>query len=214
MTPSPALPQPVPADQANLNRLVMSRIGARIVEPAFQDALRTGGSAVFADELKAMFRDETFVIEAFPDASETQLAEIRAQFNDSTAIEAAINNGLQQSRRQQIDKQLLDVVKLAMRAHKYRNLFLSDLTWRILPPLMLGQAQFMLDAQGDVVAFISWAKLNAQVAARLDNPLTFRLQEADWTSGQMIRIIDVISPLGQEEALAKEMLEKLQAAQG
>lgn len=214
MTISPATPQAVPADQAILNRLVMSRIGSRMAEPAFQAALRTGASGVFMDEIKAMFSDDRFVAEAFPDASEEQLAEIRAQFGDGKALEAAVHSGLQQSRHQQIDKQLLDVVKLAMRAHNYRTMFLSDLTWRVLPPLMLGQAQFMVDAQGNIVAFISWAKLNAQVAARLDNPMTFRLQEADWTSGQLLRIIDVISPYGQEEALAREMLEKLHASQG
>ncbi|MCX8508611.1 MAG: toxin-activating lysine-acyltransferase [Rhodobacteraceae bacterium] len=214
MTASPQTLFPAATPDAVLNQLVMRRIGERMAEPAFQEALRSGKTDLFVAEIKSLFAQEDFIRQAFPDASREQMADIGTRLNDTRLIESAINSGVQQVRHQQIDKQLLDVVKLAMRAHKYRTLFLSDLSWRILPPLMLGQSQFMVDAQGNVVAFITWAKLNAQVAARLDNPMTFRLQEADWNCGQQIRIIDVISPLGQEEALAKEMLEKLQSPQG
>nr|WP_316650420.1 toxin-activating lysine-acyltransferase [uncultured Gellertiella sp.] len=199
------------ADQAHLNRLVMQRLGARMMDPAFQEQMRLGDSTVVIAEIKAMFEDQAFVTEAFPGASPEELAAIREQMTNDGQLNTALHNSAKQARTQQIDKQLLDVVKLAMRASRYRTLFISDLTWRILPPLMLGQCQFMVDKDGTMVAFVSWAKLNAQVAKRMESPMNFRMQEHEWTCGDLLRIIDVISPFGQEEKLAREVSEKLLA---
>lgn len=199
------------ASSAQLNQLIMARIGSRMMEPAFQEALRQGDNSLFLNELRTMFDDPDFIRTAMPGAGEEDIAKLREQVADDSFMEKTFRDGMAKAREQQIDKLFLDAVKLAMRASKYRTLFVSDLAWRILPPLMLGQYQFMLDENGKTVALVTWAKLNAQTAARLDNPLTFRLQDREWTSGDMIRIIDVISPLGHEEELARKVTEGLAA---
>lgn len=211
MTATPDVTNILTAGDAALNQLVMTRLGSKMAEPAFQEALRQGDNNLFFAELRTMFDDADFIRSAFPNADEAQLAALRQEATDEGKIGAAIRKGLENVRSQQLDKLLLDAVKLAMRTSKYRTLFISDLAWRILPPLMLGQYQFMLDQDGRTVALVTWAKLNAQTAARLDNPLTFRLQDREWQSGDMVRIIDVISPMGHEDELAKQIAEQLAA---
>lgn len=212
-----AFPTDAPAvdssQSAVLNQIIMTRLGSRMMEPAFQEALRQGDNSLFVRELRSMFDDAEFLRQAFPAAGPGELDDLRRQLADDNLITRSIRDGMDKVREQQLDKLFLDAVKLAMRASKYRTLFISDLAWRILPPLMLGQYQFILDETGKTAALVTWAKLNAQTAARLDNPLTFRLQDREWTSGDLIRIIDVISPLGHEEQLAKQVMDQLSARQ-
>ncbi len=51
------------ADQAHLNRLVMQRLGARMMDPAFQEQMRLGDSTVVIAEIKAMFEDQAYASE-------------------------------------------------------------------------------------------------------------------------------------------------------
>lgn len=80
---------------------------------------------------------------------------------------------------------------------------LGDLEWRVLPPLMLGQARLFM--RGDTpVGFASWALLSQEAAARWRQP-PHRLALQDWNSGEQAWLIDAFTPFGG----AREMLQEL-----
>lgn len=55
---------------------------------------------------------------------------------------------------------------LMMQAPTHKHLFLADLEWLVLPPVILGQ--FRLWRRGDVpVGFASWAYLSEEAEARV-----------------------------------------------
>ena len=85
-----------------------------------------------------------------------------------------------------------EVVGLMMSMPAYRHVFLTDLDWMILPPLMLGQYKLYRDKDRPV-AFAAWGKLSAEAEARLQeaNP---RLAPKDWNSGDRIWLINVFAP--------------------
>lgn len=84
-----------------------------------------------------------------------------------------------------------------------RASLLADLEWRVLPPLMLGQARLFM--RGDApVGFASWAFLSDEAASRW-RQAPHRLAMADWKSGDQAWLIDVFTPHGG----AREMLEEL-----
>mgnify|MGYP000850280573 CR=1 FL=1 len=85
----------------------------------------------------------------------------------------------------------------------HRHLFLADLEWLVLPPLMLQQFRIFRVKQRPV-AFVSWAFLSEEAEARLQQS-TPRLQPADWNSGDRAWIVDVVMPFGNIPEALKEL---------
>src|SRR6516225_1359244 len=78
------------------------------------------------------------------------------------------------------DAVLGQVVWLMMNMPQYRHVFLADLEWMVLPPILL--KQYRLFRAGDhVVAFAAWAYLSEEAEARLQGPNP-RLAPAEWKS--------------------------------
>lgn len=95
------------------------------------------------------------------------------------------------------------VAWLMLQQSALRTGLLGDLEWRVLPPLMLGQARLFM--RGDApVGYASWAFLSEGAASRWRQP-PHRLALPDWNSGQQAWLIDVFTPYGG----AREMLEEL-----
>lgn len=199
-------------DQGRLNAIVLERFGDRMADPEFQKAMQSGRSEAIFTEISAILDDPAVVAQVMPNATSEQMAEFRQQLANPEMMKQAIGHGTVVAQHRQIDKALADVVKLAIQSPKYRHLFISDLGWRVIPALMLGYCQFMRGKSNQLVAFVSWAKVNAAVLKRMQHPATFRMQEADWNSGSEIRIVDVISAVGQEEEIAKEVLARITGA--
>ncbi|RMC29681.1 toxin-activating lysine-acyltransferase [Paracoccus alkanivorans] len=89
----------------------------------------------------------------------------------------------------------------------YKNLPISMIEGRILPPIIL--RQFKLYSKGkQPVAFLTWAALDEHAAATLDrsgltgNDLKF------WRSGKKITVVDCVSPFTPSESFRKTFFEK------
>ncbi|MBV9984568.1 toxin-activating lysine-acyltransferase [Bradyrhizobium sp.] len=101
------------------------------------------------------------------------------------------------------DAVLGQVVWLMMNMPQYRHVFLADLEWMVLPPILL--SQYRLFRAGDhVVAFAAWAYLSEDAEARLQGPNP-RLAPSDWKSGDRLWLIDLHAPFGQQELALKEL---------
>jgi len=97
-------------------------------------------------------------------------------------------------------------VGLMMASPLHRHVFLSDLEWLLLPPIMMGQFR-IFRKDGLPAAFASWAFVNEEVEARLEGG--GRLKPAEWRSGESMWLIDFVAPMGGEEAALKELCESV-----
>jgi cytolysin-activating lysine-acyltransferase len=103
------------------------------------------------------------------------------------------------------DAVLGQVVWLMMNMPQYRHVFLADLEWMTLPPILLNQ--YRLFRVGDrVVVFAAWAYLSEAVEARLQG-LNPRLAPSEWKSGDRLWLVDLHAPFGHQEAALKELRE-------
>jgi cytolysin-activating lysine-acyltransferase len=87
-----------------------------------------------------------------------------------------------------------------------KYLFMADTDWALLPPVVLDQCRLYTKA-GLPYAFITWAKVNATIDARLREGQP-RIAPHEWRSGEHVWLIDVIAPFGQRD----ETLEEFRAA--
>ncbi len=99
------------------------------------------------------------------------------------------------------------VAWLMMQQPGLRHTLLSELDWRVMPPLVLDQAKlYMRDSAP--VAFVSWAKMSAEVVERYKKA-PHHLAPADWKSGDQIWIIDLVTPFGGAPEVIQELRETL-----
>lgn len=94
-------------------------------------------------------------------------------------------------------------VWLMMKMPNYRHVFLSDLEWMLLPPILLNQYR-LFNADGKVVAFAAWAYLSEAVEKRLQEAEP-RLAPAEWKSGDRLWLINLFAPFGHAEAALAEL---------
>lgn len=99
------------------------------------------------------------------------------------------------------------VTWLMLQQSALRASLLADLEWRVLPPLMLGQARLFMRGEAPV-GFASWAFLSEEAVSRW-RIAPHRLAMPDWNGGDQAWLIDVFTPYGG----AREMLEELRGNQ-
>lgn len=86
-----------------------------------------------------------------------------------------------------------------------RHTLLSELEWRVMPPLVLEQCKLYL--RGDApTGFVSWAKLSPDIAKRYRGA-PHQLGPAEWRSGEEIWLVDFLVPFGG----AREVLQDLRS---
>jgi hemolysin-activating ACP:hemolysin acyltransferase len=100
-------------------------------------------------------------------------------------------------------------VSLFCRSPAHRHLLLSDLEWRLVPPIALRQFRLIFKKEMPY-GFVSWALVSEDVERRLDRP-DFRLRPADWSSGDRAWIIDVVAPPDQALGFIDAIKEKVLA---
>ena len=88
-----------------------------------------------------------------------------------------------------------------MRAARPRNLSASaiDLEWFVMTPVLLRQFRLFY-AQNKPVGVVLWAKVNEDVEARLAAGTT-KLRPQDWSCGERLWVVEVISPFGAPEEM-------------
>jgi cytolysin-activating lysine-acyltransferase len=99
------------------------------------------------------------------------------------------------------------VVSTMMQSPAHRHLLLSDLEWRVIPPIALQQYR-LVQHKGAPAGFISWAFVDEETEQRLQQP-DFRLRPQDWKSGERVWIIDVVTPPQQAKALVDKLTAEL-----
>ncbi|WP_218122631.1 toxin-activating lysine-acyltransferase [Propionivibrio dicarboxylicus] len=88
-----------------------------------------------------------------------------------------------------------------------RFLFIGDLDWAVLPPVVLDQCR--LYTRGALpYAFFTWALANEHVAARLRSAQP-KIAPHEWKCGDEVWIIDAVAPFGQLEETLKGLRETI-----
>lgn len=99
-------------------------------------------------------------------------------------------------------------VWLMSRSPLHKHLMITDIEWLVTPPIMLGQFR-MWENAGSPVGFASWAYLGEDAEERIVTKGIRRLMPSDWKSGEQLWLIDFLSPFGGQEAMLKELREKI-----
>ncbi|MBF2736016.1 MAG: toxin-activating lysine-acyltransferase [Betaproteobacteria bacterium AqS2] len=71
--------------------------------------------------------------------------------------------------------------------------FLSDLHWRVLPPVALRQYKLVQGPGGGTVGYISWARVGEEVERRLLVGER-RIKPSEWNSGAKAVVMDLACP--------------------
>lgn len=84
-----------------------------------------------------------------------------------------------------------------------QHLFLQDLDWAVLPPLVLDQCRLFMN--GDMpFGYISWAFVNDEVHTRLQGG-NLKLQPHEWHGGDNAWLIDIVTPFGEADKMLTEL---------
>lgn len=86
-------------------------------------------------------------------------------------------------------------------------MFLGDIDWAALPPIVLDQCR-LYTKSGLPYAFMTWAFVNDQVDARLRSQQP-KIAPHEWKCGEHVWIIDAVAPFGQLEETLQELRETL-----
>ncbi len=100
-----------------------------------------------------------------------------------------------------------DVVWLMTQSLNHKHMFIADLEWLVMPPVMLRQFR-LVRGKDKPQAFVTWAMLNEEAEQRLMAGHT-RLKPSDWNAGDRAWIVDLIAPFGGQEAVLKEIKQRL-----
>lgn len=119
------------------------------------------------------------------------------------------NQQLLELAKQQADKvigkiPLLGAVSwLMLQKPATRHTLLSELEWRVMPPLMFDQAKlYMRDKMP--LAYVSWAYLSEEAAQRFQKA-PHHLMPSDWKSGDQVWIVDLCVPFGGAQDIMKDL---------
>ena len=96
---------------------------------------------------------------------------------------------------------------LMMQQGASRHGLISDLEWRVMPPLVLDQAKLYV-RQELPLAFVSWARLSEDAAQRYRHP-PHRLASADWHCGEQVWLIDLLAPYGGVRVILDDLRKNL-----
>lgn len=86
-------------------------------------------------------------------------------------------------------------------------MFVGDLDWAVLPPVVLDQCR-LYTKNGLPYAFVTWALVNDAVAERLRSAQS-KIAPHEWKSGEAVWIIDAVAPFGQLEETLKDLRETI-----
>lgn len=88
-----------------------------------------------------------------------------------------------------------------------RHTLLSELEWRVMPPLMLDQAKLYMRDKAPL-AYVSWACLSEDAAKRYQQA-PHHLMPSDWKLGEQVWIVDLCAPFGGGQEVLKDLRENV-----
>jgi len=90
------------------------------------------------------------------------------------------------------DADLGQVLALMIQSPAHKHMFVGDMEWLALPPILLKQYR-IYKADGIPVGYAAWAFLSEEVEERLKQGVR-KLAPTDWRSGDRPWLIDVVAP--------------------
>jgi cytolysin-activating lysine-acyltransferase len=99
------------------------------------------------------------------------------------------------------------VTWLMMQQTSTKHTLISELEWRVMPALIQEQAKLYMREESPL-AFVSWARMSAASAERYRRA-PHHLMFSDWTSGDQIWLIDMVTPFGGAQDVMKDLREKV-----
>ncbi len=85
-----------------------------------------------------------------------------------------------------------------------RFTFFADIDWRLMPPLVLNQCR-LFSREGLPWAFVTWAFVSPVVDQRMRTTSPI-ISPAEWKSGDIPWLIDVVTPFGNTDEIVKELV--------
>ncbi len=104
-----------------------------------------------------------------------------------------------------------EIVWLMSQSPGHRKMFISDLEWFVMAPVLLSQFR-IFHAEGKPVGAALWGYLGEEAEARLQSG-TGRLAPADWKSGDRCWLVEVIAPFGKSEVFLADLCKTALAKQ-
>ena len=96
---------------------------------------------------------------------------------------------------------------LMMQQSATKHTLISELEWRIMPPLLLEQAKLYMRDESPL-AFVTWAEMS-QASIDRYRRAPHHLMYSDWNSGNQIWLIDLVTPFGGAQEILKDLREKV-----
>ena len=137
--------------------------------------------------------------------------EIKKEILNDKNTNISQNNSQSQKQAPTIPQELETILGainwLTIHSPSHRHLFISDLEWSIIPPVMLKQFKLFKDQDNKTVAFASWARINQDVEDRILKTGNTKLAPGDWNCGDKIHLIDVLTPFGGNRNIITKLYE-------
>ena len=100
-----------------------------------------------------------------------------------------------------------EIVWLMTQSESHKRLFVGELEWYVMEPMMLSQFR-VYRKDKKPVGVVIWAMVNDEVDERLKSGNT-RLRGKEWNNGDKAWIIDVISPFGDPMYLINDLAQNV-----
>ena len=96
-----------------------------------------------------------------------------------------------------------EITWLLSQSPVHKNLFIADLEWMIMPPVLLEQFRLFYgpDSPGAVAI---WATVSEETNARLEGGAS-KLRQDEWAGGDIPWLIELITPFGAQEEVLKDL---------
>lgn len=95
------------------------------------------------------------------------------------------------------------VVSLMMESPAHQHLFLTDMKWLVIPPVMLRQFR-LFRRNGVPFAYASWANLTEEAETRIKQG-KIRLRPDEWNAGDRLWLVDLVAPFGGQQNIYDEL---------
>jgi cytolysin-activating lysine-acyltransferase len=102
-----------------------------------------------------------------------------------------------------VSQVLGEIAWLMTQSPRHKAMPLGDLEWLLMPALLLRQFRIFYNGQQPVGVAL-WALADELVAKRIDAGGN-RLSAAEWKSGTLLRIIDIVAPFGGEAEMRSKV---------
>jgi cytolysin-activating lysine-acyltransferase len=96
-----------------------------------------------------------------------------------------------------------ELVWLMAQSQGHKHLFIADLEWLVMPPILLNQFR-VFRTDGKPIGFVLWAACSAPVEERLAGGMA-RMQPQDWQSGPALWLVDLVAPFGHIEVMLDDL---------